>query len=52
MERRSFFKVKIESFKLTRSVFSSLEISMVLIELFVVLSNGIFTLNYGSKWEW
>ena len=34
MERRSSYKIKLESFKLPRSVFSRLEISMV--ELFVV----------------
>ena len=36
MERRSSYKIKLESFKLPRSVFSRLEIFMVLMEFFVV----------------
>ena len=51
VERGSFFKIKLESFKLPRSVFSKLEISMVLIELFVVFLNGIFSLSCRGKWE-
>ena len=36
MEKPTSYKIKLESFKLPRSVFSRLEISMVLIELFVL----------------
>ena len=36
MECRSFYKIKLKSIKLPRSVFSRLEISMVLMEFFVV----------------
>ena len=36
MECRSFYKMKLKSIKLPRSVFSRLEISMVLMEFFVV----------------
>ena len=55
MERRSSYKIKLESFKLPRSVFSSLEISIVLMEFFdgifqclilkIFLFNGIFSLS-------
>ena len=48
-KRQSFFKIKLESFKLPKSVFHRLEISMVLTELFVVFLNGIFSCD---KWEW
>ena len=36
MEKRSSYKIKLESFKLPRSLFSRLEIFMVLMELLVV----------------
>ena len=36
MKRQSFYKINLESFKLPRSVFSKLEISMVLMDFFVV----------------
>ena len=52
MKRRSFFIIKLQSFKLRRSVFSRLEISKVLIALFVVFLNGIFSLSCRGKWEW
>ena len=45
MERRSFFKMKLESFKSPRSMFSKLQISMVLIELFVVFLNVVVFLE-------
>ena len=44
MERRTFFKIKLESFNLPGSVFSRLIIKE-LIELFVVFLNGIFSLS-------
>ena len=43
MKKRLFFKIKPESFKLPKSMFSRIEISMVFIELFVVFLNGIFS---------
>ena len=36
MERQSFYKIKLDSFKLPRAVFSRLQISMVLMEFFVI----------------
>ena len=40
MERQSSYKIKLESFKFPRSVFSRQEISMVLIEFLVVSVKG------------
>ena len=48
-ERQSSFKIKLQSFKLPRSVFSILEISMILIELFVVSFK--WNLFFELPWE-
>ena len=51
-EIRSFFQIKFVSFKLPRSVFSRLEISMVLMEFFAATFEYNLSLSCRSKWEW
>ena len=46
------YKIKLESLKLPRSVFSRLEIFMVLMNFSWYLLNGIFSLCCRGKWEW
>ena len=54
MERRSSYKIKLESFKLARLVFSRLEKFTVLMEFFMVSFkwNLFFELPWYYKWEW
>ena len=53
MERRSIFKIKFDSFKPPRSVFSRLKTPLTLIQFFVVsVTWNHFALSCCGKWEW
>ena len=48
MERRSSYKIKLESFKLPRSVFSRLKISMILKEFLVVFFLQVAVVSWNG----